>query len=150
MADGPTLGSGETYFEWSARQQATGGPLVIEVQGLEELQKALAGYGAEWDKVAKEALGIGLATLESEAKKKAPVDTSRLQSSIGSQIQRAAGSEIVGKTGSNLEYASYQEYGTRYQSGKPYLRPALEENLSNVVRQFEEGIDRALKHLGLR
>ena len=139
----------ETYFETTSRERATEGPLVIEVQGLEELQKALAGFSGDWEQIAGEALNIGLITLESEAKKLAPVDTGRLRSSIGSEVQRAAGSEIVGKVGSNLEYASYQEYGTRYQSGKPYLRPSLERNLNKVVRQFEEGIVKALKKLRL-
>lgn len=140
----------ETYLEMTSRERATEGPLVIEVEGLEELQRALEGFGGDWSEVASEALGIGLATLESAAKVNAPVDTGRLRSSIASQIERTVGSEIVGKVGSNVEYASYQEYGTKYQSGKPYLRPALEQNLNTVVKQFEEGINRALARLGLR
>ena len=139
----------ETYFEMTSRERATEGPLVIEMQGLEELQKALAGFSGDWNQIAGEALNIGLITLESEAKNLVRVDEGILQSDIGSEIVQAAGPEIVGKAGSNLEYASYQEYGTRYQAGKPYLRPALERNLNKVVRQFEEGIVKALKKLRL-
>ena len=140
----------ESYFEMSARQRATEGPLVIEVQGLKELQEALKDFGDHWDEIAHEALTPGLAALESEAKKLAPVDTGRLRASIASEVQRGAGSEIIGKVGSNVEYASYQEYGTRYQSGKPFLTPALERNVNRVVKLIEEGIDKALKNWGLK
>ena len=140
----------ETYFEWSARERATAGPMVITVEGLEELQKALQKFTGQWQNISQEALGPGLALLESDAKELAPVDQGILQSSIGSQIVRGTGSEIIGKTGSAVEYASYQEYGTRYQSGKPYLRPSLEKNADRVVKIFEEGIEKVLRRLGLK
>ena len=140
----------ETYFESSSRERATQGPFTIEVEGLEELQEALKEFADDWEEIAGDALSPGLATLESAAKQLAPVDTGALMSSIGSEIARTVGSEIVGKVGSNIDYASYQEYGTKYQSGKPYLRPALEKNLGKVVKQFEEGIVKALKRLKLK
>jgi len=121
--------------------------IVVKVEGLEELQKALQKFPKEWGSIGREALGPGMALLESGAKKEAPVDTSRLMTSIGSEIIRGPGSEIIGKVGSNVEYASFQEYGTRYQPGKPYLRPTLERYKDKVVKMFEEGIAKALKRL---
>jgi len=123
--------------------------LVIEVEGLEELSKALQKYPREWQTIAKQSLGPGMALLESESKKEAPVDTGALRSSIGSEIMGGLGSEVVGKVGSNIEYASYQEYGTRYQPGKPYLRPTLEKYRDKVIKMFEQGIAKTLKRLGL-
>jgi phage gpG-like protein len=32
---------------------------------------------------------------------------------------------IIGLLGTNVTYASYQEYGTKYMTGKPALHPAL-------------------------
>lgn len=139
----------ETYFESSAHERATRGPFTLEVEGLDELQKALEEFHDKWDEMALEALGPGMATLETDAKIFAPVDTGRLQSSIGSQVIKGSGSEIIGKVGSAVEYASYQEFGTRYQSGKPYLRPSLEKNRDKVVKQFEQGIKKVLKRLKL-
>jgi len=146
----------ETYFEWSARERATAGPFVIEIQGLEELQQALKKFPGEWERIGMEALGAGMALIASDAKTRAPVDTGRLMSSIGSaehadgvfEVSRT-GSQIIGKLGSNVEYASYQEYGTRYQSGKPYLRPALEAKKDEAIRIIEKSIANILKRLGL-
>lgn len=124
-------------------------PPVIVVEGLDELEKALANYSGNWKKIAGRALGPGMAVLVSDARREAPVDTGRLRSSIGSEIVMGSGSEIIGKVGSKVEYASYQEYGTRYQKGKPYLRPAVEKNRNRLVKLFEDGIARALRELGL-
>lgn len=121
--------------------------ITLKVEGLEELQKALQKFPKEWQKIARQSLGPGMALLESGAKKEAPVDTSRLMTSIGSEIVRGPGSEIIGKVGSNVEYASFQEYGTRYQPGKPYLRPTLKRYKDRVVKMFEQGIAKALKRL---
>jgi len=50
--------------------------------------------------------------LETEVKKDALADTGRLRSTVGSRVERTAGSEIVGKVGSNIEYAPYAlEFG---------------------------------------
>jgi len=144
------LADPETYFEMSSREAAAGSPLTIEVEGLDELQEALEKLGADWKQYAGPALGHGLAAIVTDARKEAPVDTGRLRASIGSEILRTAGSEIVGRVGSNIDYASYQEFGTRYQSGKPFLRPALEKNRDRVVKLFEKGIDEALRRLGLK
>ncbi len=64
--------------------------------------------------------------VESAAKRKAPVDTGRLRASIHHEgFEDAAG--LGQRIGSDVEYAIYQEVGTRHQTGKPYLRPALHE-----------------------
>lgn len=62
--------------------------------------------------------------VETYAKKLAPVDTDRLRTSIGYSLNRDEKGLFV-RIGSEVEYAIYQELGTRYQSGTPYLRPAL-------------------------
>jgi HK97 gp10 family phage protein len=54
----------------------------------------------------------------------AAVDTGRLRSSI----QATKGSDGNGPfvdIGTNVEYAIYVEFGTRYMVAQPYLRPAL-------------------------
>lgn len=68
---------------------------------------------------------IGLVA-ERYAKGYAPVDTGRLRNSISHEV---APDEEAVYIGTNVEYAPYQEFGTRYQSGTPFLRPALERHL---------------------
>lgn len=67
--------------------------------------------------------------IEALAKMKCPVDTGRLRNSIQHQIALDNG-EITGRVGTNVEYAPYVEFGTRYWSGKPFLIPALYEVVS--------------------
>lgn len=62
--------------------------------------------------------------VESGAKSLAPVDTGRLRSSISRRIE-LRGAEIVGIVGTDVEYAPHQEFGTRFLTGKAFLRGGL-------------------------
>ena len=62
--------------------------------------------------------------VELAAKRFAPVDTGRLRASISHTVERDDKGPVA-FIGSNVNYAIYQELGTRYQPGTPYLRPAL-------------------------
>lgn len=146
----------ETYFEMSSREAAASAPFIIQVEGLEELQEALERFPKQWREIATAALTPGMALIASDAKTRAPVDEGILMSSIGSATHPAGtweikklGSQIVGKLGSRLEYASYQEYGTRFQSGKPYMRPALAAKAAEAIEVFKRKISEALRRLGL-
>ena len=133
--------------------------ITIEVEGLEELGKALKDYGDQWEDIASKALGPGLSVLEAEAKIKASgrpgprVQTNVLRSSIGAETGEGireitrTGSEIVARMGSRVEYAGYVEEGTSKMPPYPYLKPALEAKKDEVVKLFTEGISRALKRL---
>lgn len=64
--------------------------------------------------------------VEGAAKRLAPVDTGRLRGSI-THAMGVDGQGVFADIGTDVEYAIYQEFGTRYQSGTPFLRPALDE-----------------------
>jgi HK97 gp10 family phage protein len=71
---------------------------------------------------------IGL-YVEGEAKLRCPVDTGTLSGSIDNKVIESDLSVIVG---TNVEYALNVEKGTRRQRAKPYLTPAVEENINNI------------------
>jgi HK97 gp10 family phage protein len=50
-----------------------------------------------------------------------PVDTGRLRGSIG--LKRL--NETTWRVGTNVDYALYVEFGTRFQAPQPFMRPAL-------------------------
>ena len=82
---------------------------------------------------------IGL-TAERYAKGYAPVDTGRLRNSISHEVAQDENAVYVG---TNVEYAPYQEFGTRYQNGTPFLRPALDNHLEEYKSIAESELKNA-------
>lgn len=62
--------------------------------------------------------------IERRAKQLCPVDTGNLRASINHAVgQDSRGPYVV--IGSQVEYAIYQELGTRRMAAQPFLRPAM-------------------------
>ena len=80
-----------------------------------------------------------LHNIERDAKKSCPVDTGRHRGSITTNII----STYSGEVGTNVEYAGWVEYGTRYQSAQPYFEPAVEKNED----KFNEELDKIIEEL---
>lgn len=75
----------------------------------------------------KHAFGI-----EAKAKALAPVDTGLLRNSVQTNID----GPLKATVGTNVEYAGYQEFGTRHQKGTPFLTPAADEQ----KKEFEKDV----------
>lgn len=69
--------------------------------------------------------------VQSSARRKCPVDTGRLRSSIG-VTQKATSAGAITSIGTNVEYALYVHEGTRFQHGRPFLRDALNEVVAAI------------------
>ena len=67
--------------------------------------------------------------VQSTAKSLCPVDTGRLRSSIQTTSPRSTGTGLSVRIGSNVNYARYVELGTRRMRARPYLRPALSQEV---------------------
>lgn len=105
--------------------------------------------GDEGKRRASEAVvKFGLRVLR-RAKRLAPVDTGRLRSSIhivdntgvlvppdgDSTVLKEPTEEGAVRIGTNVRYAPYIEFGTRHMAAQPFLRPALDEELSKQRRR---------------
>ena len=75
-----------------------------------------------------EAVGL---YVEGESKKLSPIDTGNLRGSIEHDSDAEQG---IARIGTNVEYAIYQEFGTRFQKGMPFLRPAAENNVDRIKK----------------
>lgn len=65
---------------------------------------------------------------QAEARRRAPVDTGYLRSSITVGLEQMGGNVVVGEVTAGANYAAYVENGTTRQSPQPFMRPALEAN----------------------
>ena len=76
--------------------------------------------------------------LQREAMRLAPVDSGMLKRSIELEIKDGG---FTAEVSPYADYAVYQEYGTRYMSGTPYMRPAFHK----VKLAFMADITRMMK-----
>ena len=135
----------------------------VSLQGFEKINQLFEGI---YDEVELEkSLQKACAVVERSAKMKAPKDTGELARSITSKVERD-GNVIEGVVFTPLEYAPYVEYGTglfaenggrkdvpwNYKDDKgewhstsgqkpqPFMRPAIDENRTKILRILAEGI----------
>lgn len=82
---------------------------------------------------------VGKAAFEIQAKAQAlaPVKTGTLRRSIHTVMAANGQSATVGPS---VEYAKFQEFGTRHHAARPFMRPAAEA----VLPQFAAAVKRAL------
>lgn len=110
-----------------------------EVRGLKETQKQLERTVRELQgSPMLQAMRDATMLITAEAKRNAPVDTGRLRASITPEVR--LGNPIEGIVGSNVEYAPYQELGTKFMRGKFYLRRAFEENIQRIKTIFDRAV----------
>lgn len=69
-------------------------------------------------------------------------DTGTLVSRLSHQIS-SGGLEAV--VGSDVDYGSYLEFGTRGMAARPFLRPALKNNAAEFLQDVDEAIMEALQ-----
>ena len=100
--------------------------IVVEVNNISEA-KALC------KEACRQALEQCGQAYENHAKVYSPVDTGRLRNSINHHLE--GDDTVVIET--NVEYAIYQEMGTRYQSGTPFLKPAGENHIAEYGNIIE-------------
>lgn len=98
-----------------------GSRIVFDQAGLDALFNGT--HGA----MAKEMKKKGIRVART-AKRLAPVDTGRLRSSIAEELSGTE-SLIIERVGSDVNYAAFVELGTSRSRAKPYLRPALANEL---------------------
>ena len=108
----------------------------IKITGLDKLQKKLQ-KNVNLNDV-KRVVSHNGAEMQTKAQQNAPVDTGHLKRSIGLEIKDGGMTAEVEPT---AEYAPYVEYGTRFLSAQPYLKPAYNEQ----KRKFEQDMKKLVR-----
>ena len=83
------------------------------------------------------ALLSGAAILQEAAQANAPVKTGALRDSI--TAREDGPDRAVVEVGA--DYGFFVEYGTRYQSGHPFIRPAIDAETARIVQAVGQGVE---------
>lgn len=128
----------------------------FEFEGLDKLQKQLSELVKKYPEAVKQGMIDDGFAIQGKAKRYVAVDTGRLRASISvswkegdSGVEPPAESPIKKPTedfevriGTNVQYAIYQELGTCKMPAHPYLRPAFEEEIQNLLKYIKQEIER--------
>jgi hypothetical protein len=123
---------------------------MLHIEHLDELIEALAKEAPkELDRAVRVAMKKSVIDVTGWAKINAPVDTGRLETSIGHSVQGTFGN-VTGFVGSNVEYAPFVEKPgpVRRTGRRPWLKPAVQEHVKEIIQNFEVMIQRAFKKMG--
>ena len=99
------------------------GGMKIDWQGVEQLTMIINGSGSKVREQSSHVVRNKTEKLKTRAQELAPKDTEFLKDNIKSSYPRPLEGHVKGEA----SYDGYQEYGTRFQPGKPHIRPALRE-----------------------
>lgn len=119
----------------------------IEIEGMTELNKVLSDIAKQYPaQVLKGCADTGF-VIEREAKQnEIRVDTGNLRSSIRTNVDKDAGEVTVTAGGTSegekdVDYAVYQEFGTRYMPGLFYMTNAAEVGFRQLPDLVKKAID---------
>lgn len=109
----------------------------IKVTGLDKLQKALKENVTMNDvKKAVRHHGSALQTnMQGKADFKMGYQTGTTKRSIGLQIKDSG---FAAEVGPETEYSPYLEYGTRFMSAQPFVKPAYNEQKEKFKRDMQK------------
>lgn len=113
------------------------GGMKIDWHGAERLTMVIAGAGAKVNDQAGQVVKNNTEKLKTKTQKLAPKDTEFMADHIKSSFP----APLEGHVNGEAAYNGYQEYGTRFQPGKPHFRPALRE----VEPQFKKDMTDVMK-----
>lgn len=117
--------------------------ITISSKGTNQLLKKLEAMGPDAKKAAATVVARGVLRISADAKRFAPVDTGRLRDEIHFDVEETK-EDVIGQVISDVEYAVFQEFGTRFQRGTPYMRPAFNKNRTRIDNEFKAEIKKAV------
>lgn len=130
----------------------TGTAIRTEVVGLPELQRKLKRAGEEGLKAEAEGFEVGaqviVAAAQQNIRDKDIIDTGNLLDSVQPwPAERDAKGNVSVDIGTPVEYGTYHEFGTSRMAARPWLRPALDENIDKARKAVEYAVKYRLDHL---
>jgi hypothetical protein len=108
----------------------------IEFEGLDAVIKGIEAYKNEVIEGVKNTLEESAINIEGHSKQRVRVRTGNLKRAITHKGSDDGLTQEIGTY--DVDYASSIEYGTYRTPSFPYLRPSLEEEMPNLVKNIEK------------
>lgn len=116
----------------------------LDIDGIEKFQEVMSRFDSGMQRHVHRRLVSLAADIKAAARRKVPVRTGYLQSTIYAKVK-----EWIVEVGAEAAYAMYVELGTRYMRARPYLYPAIQEYLPKLEAIISEAIEAAKQEAGL-
>lgn len=101
----------------------------MSIKGMDSLLRKINSLDGNSQQMLKTAVLQATKKVQGDAKDLAPVDTGRLRNSIQATVEEKDG-EIIGKVSTNVEYATYIEFGTGKRGEESPSPPKSPEGLN--------------------
>ncbi len=105
----------------------------MSIEGMSELLSNVSSLESKLTDQMEKAAEAGALIGERYTKEGAPVDTGNLRRSYATRTEKKSSDEVMMRTGTDVEYAPDQEFGTSHQSGTPHLRPGFMNHKSEIL-----------------
>ncbi len=106
----------------------------------QEIANAFKPLGLTFERAIARGVLAAALVVESDAKVLVPVQTGTLRRSITHTEPDPSDSSPSATVGTNVEYGPMVEFGSGKRRPKPYLAPALEQNINNIRELIAQSI----------
>lgn len=118
------------------------------IEGLEEVKQLLQDMGDAAQGILDQASKRGAELVLAEAKKNVPVDTGRLRDSLFVKKSKVKNGQVKSEytvtKQSDVTYFAPVELGTSKMKARPFLRPAVDQNLKAIAKTVQDDVLEAL------
>jgi HK97 gp10 family phage protein len=112
------------------------------VRGLSSLLAKLGAMPPGFEDTTRLEVKRSALNVQNGARRRAPVDTGRLRNSI---THETTPNGLAARVGTNVEYAPFQEFGTRRNAARPFLFPAMEQERPKFLKRLESALKKTAR-----
>jgi len=120
---------------------------VLKIDGLKQLQKAFRDSPAIAAPILYKAMESSMLDILRKTAPITPIDTGELRRSLKRGITIKPTESVMA---SDKNYAVYVHEGTRYMTGRPFLRTGVKKSYRDVQKNFRDAVDRIMKAIKVK
>jgi HK97 gp10 family phage protein len=127
----------------------------VKFEGFDELSRNLSEFSKRVERnIVMQGLRAGGRVIVVEARMRVPVRSGRLKKSMGMKANRDYGGPAISigpRSGKKEKYDAWYshliEFGTKYQSARPFLRPAIDAKQKEILEAMGKKMSASIKEI---